>query len=61
MSKKICRIYVAKDSVQPKLLPVLTREVRELIQNCIFDQLRVSNDQLIEDLKDAKKTYSNSC
>lgn len=55
MSKKICRIYVAKDSVQPKLLPVLTREVRELIQNCIFDQLRVSNDQLVEDLKDAKK------
>lgn len=55
MSKKICRIYVSKDSVQPKLLPVLAKEVRELIQNCIFDQLRTSNNQITEDLKDVQK------
>jgi hypothetical protein len=55
MSKKICRIYVAKDSVQPKLLPVLTREVRDAIQSYLFNQLRISNDKIVKELQDAKR------
>lgn len=55
MPKKIYRVCVAKDGVKPRLLPVLTRGVRELIQNCLFDQLRISNDQIVKDLQDTNK------
>jgi len=55
MAKKICRVYIAKDSVKPKLLPVLAREVRDLIETCLFNQLRASYDELVKDLQDPKK------
>lgn len=55
MAKKICRVYVAKDSVKPKLIPVLTREVRDMIQACLFNVLRASHDKVAEDLKDPVK------
>lgn len=55
MAKKICRVYVAKDSVKKNKQNELETEVRCLIKNCLFELLRNSNDRMVKDLQDSSK------